>query len=55
MPADFLVFLSVLAVVTVLIVIGHTSPQEMAGYATAATALFAAWRSPRDGGPRGGS
>lgn len=51
-PSDLIVFFAVLSVVTVLVLVGHSTPQELAGYATAATALYAAWsrRPPQDGG-----
>lgn len=54
-PSDLLVFLAVLLVVSVFVLVGHSTPQELAGYATAATVLYAAWRRPQDGGPKGGN
>ncbi|MFD7555183.1 hypothetical protein ACFV9E_11710 [Streptomyces sp. NPDC059835] len=53
-PSDLLVFLAVLLVVSVFVLVGHSTPQDLAGYATAATVLYAAWRRPQDGGPKGG-
>ncbi|QMU69617.1 hypothetical protein [Streptacidiphilus sp. P02-A3a] len=52
---DLVVFLAVLSAVIVLVLLGHCTPQQTAGYTTAATALYAAWspRPPQDGGPRG--
>ncbi len=41
---DLLVFLSILGVGTVLVLVGHVSPQDLAGYTSSLAVLYAAWR-----------
>ncbi|MFE1869994.1 hypothetical protein ACFW9N_03700 [Streptomyces sp. NPDC059496] len=42
-PVDLVVFLAVLATGGVLVLVGHVSPEALAGYASALAGLYAAW------------
>ncbi|MFG2974546.1 hypothetical protein ACGFYY_16335 [Streptomyces sp. NPDC048331] len=47
---DLAVFLAILATGVVLVLVGHVSPEALAGYASALAGLYAAWHHR----PRGG-
>ncbi|MFD7915128.1 hypothetical protein ACFV30_31145 [Streptomyces sp. NPDC059752] len=49
-PVDLAVFLAILATGAVLVLVGHVSPEALAGYASALAGLYAAWHHR----PRGG-
>ncbi|MER7828068.1 hypothetical protein ABTX85_36550 [Streptomyces sp. NPDC096097] len=49
-PVDLAVFLAILATGVVLVLVGHVSPEALAGYASALAGLHAAWHHR----PRGG-
>jgi hypothetical protein len=53
--SEGVIFLAVLAVASALVLVGRLSTQELAGFATTATALYAAWwrRPPEDGSGSG--
>ncbi|MFJ8013786.1 hypothetical protein [Streptomyces sp. NPDC096339] len=52
-PVDLAVFLSILATGVVLVLVGHVSPEALAGYASALAGLYAAWHHrPRGEEPR---
>ncbi|GGS34296.1 hypothetical protein Snoj_01250 [Streptomyces nojiriensis] len=42
-PVDLAVFLAILATGVVLVLVGHASPEALAGYASALAGLYAAW------------
>ncbi|WP_329611706.1 hypothetical protein [Kitasatospora herbaricolor] len=46
-PTDLMVFLTVLATGGVLILLGHLTPEALAGYSTALGSLFAVWQHRR--------
>ncbi|WP_405827085.1 hypothetical protein [Streptomyces sp. NBC_00105] len=49
-PVDLAVFLAILATGVVLVLVGHVSPEALAGYASALAGLYAAWHHrPRSG------
>ncbi|MFH7595281.1 hypothetical protein WDV06_09285 [Streptomyces racemochromogenes] len=43
-PVELLVFLAILTTGIILILVGHISPEALAGYASALTGLYTAWR-----------
>ncbi|MFE1794033.1 hypothetical protein ACFW7J_37470 [Streptomyces sp. NPDC059525] len=52
-PVELLVFLAILATGIILILVGHVSPEALAGYASALTGLYAAWHHrPRNEEPQ---
>ncbi|MFJ8162351.1 hypothetical protein ACIRBY_15660 [Streptomyces sp. NPDC096136] len=52
-PVELVVFLAILATGVVLVLVGHVSPEALAGYASALGGLYAAWRHrPRGEEPR---
>ncbi|MBT2546387.1 hypothetical protein J7E99_38435 [Streptomyces sp. ISL-44] len=42
-PVDLAVFLAILATGGILVLVGHVSPEALAGYASALAGLYAAW------------
>lgn len=42
-PVDLVVFLATLATGCILVLVGHVTPQALAGYTTALAGLYAAW------------
>ncbi|MFF4013189.1 hypothetical protein [Streptomyces sp. NPDC001717] len=42
-PVDLAVFLAILVTGVVLVLVGHVSPEALAGYASAFAGLYAAW------------
>ncbi|MFD6967712.1 hypothetical protein [Streptomyces sp. NPDC059979] len=42
-PVDLAVFLAILTTGVVLVLVGHVSPEALAGYASALAGLYAAW------------
>ncbi|MGW6843855.1 hypothetical protein [Streptomyces sp. NPDC054958] len=51
-PVDLAVFLAILATGVVLVLVGHVSPEALAGYASALAGLYAAWHHRPLGGTR---
>lgn len=42
-PVDLVVFLAILVTGCILVLVGHVTPQALAGYTTALASLYAAW------------
>ncbi|MFF3091822.1 hypothetical protein ACFVRB_43350 [Streptomyces nojiriensis] len=51
-PVDLAVFLAILATGVILVLVGHVSPEALAGYASALAGLYAAWHHRPQAGTR---